>query len=50
MLLLVSMADCGEKGKQAKASDPVALKTQLEALEKTKQFKHMLHAPAQNNR
>ena len=50
MLLLVSMAGCGEQGKQAKASDPVVLKTQLEALEKAKQVKRMLQDAAMHQR
>jgi len=40
------MAGCGEQGKQAKASDPVVLKTQLEALDKAKQVKRMLQDAA----
>lgn len=36
ILLFLSIAGCGEQDKPAKASDPVALKVQLEALGKVK--------------
>jgi len=46
MLLFISITGCGEQDKQAKASDPVVLKTQLEALDKAKQVERMLQDAA----
>jgi hypothetical protein len=41
MRLFISITGCGEKDKQAKASDPVVLITQLEALDKAKQVERI---------
>jgi predicted small lipoprotein YifL len=50
ILWFVSITGCGEKDKQAKASDPVVLKTQLEALDKAKQVEGMLQDAAVQQR
>jgi predicted small lipoprotein YifL len=50
MLLFISITGCGEKDKQAKTSDPVVLKTQLEALDKAKQVEGMLQDAAAQQR
>jgi hypothetical protein len=42
VLLFISITGCEEKDKQAKASAPVVLKTQLEALDKAKQVERVL--------
>ena len=46
MLLFILITGCGEKDKQAEASDPVVFKTQLEALDKAKQVERMLQDAA----
>jgi predicted small lipoprotein YifL len=50
VLLVISTTGCGEKGEQAKTSDPVVLKTQLEALDKAKKVEGMLQDAAQQQR
>ena len=51
MLLFISMTTaCGGQDKQAKASDSVVLKTQLEALGKAKQVERMLQDAAVQQR
>jgi len=50
LLLFVSIAGCEEKDKQAKASDPVAFKTQREALDKAKQVESTLQDAAEQQR
>jgi hypothetical protein len=50
MLLFISTTACGDQDKQAKASDPVVLKTQLEALDKAKQVERMLQDAAVQQR
>ena len=50
LLLFTSMTGCEEKDQQAKTSDPVVLKTQLEALEKAKQVEHVLQDEAVQQR
>jgi hypothetical protein len=50
MLLFISITACGDQDKQAKASDPVVLKTQLEALDKAKQVERMLQDAAVQQR
>ena len=50
ILLFISITGCGEKDKQAKTSDPVVLKTQLEALDKAKQVEGMLQDAAGQQR
>ena len=50
LLLFISITGCGEKEKQAKAPDPVVLKTQREALDKAKQAESMLQDAAVQQR
>ena len=50
VLLLMSVIGCGEKGKQANTSDPVALKTQREALDQAKQVESTLQDAAAQQR
>jgi hypothetical protein len=50
MLLFISITACGDQDKQAKASDPVVLKTQLEDLDKAKQVERMLQDAAVQQR
>ena len=50
MLLFISIAGCGEQDKQAKAPNPVVLKTQLEALNKAKQVESTLQDAAVQQR
>ena len=50
ILLFISITGCGEKDKQAKTSEPVVLKTQLEALDKAKQVEGMLQDAAVQQR
>ncbi|MFZ2171237.1 MAG: hypothetical protein WAW61_16575 [Methylococcaceae bacterium] len=50
LLLFISITGCGEKDKQAKASDSVVLKTQLEALDKAKQVERSLQDAAEKQR
>ena len=49
-LLVISTTGCGEKGEQAKTSDPVVLKTQLEALDKAKKVEGILQDAAEQQR
>ncbi len=46
LLLFITVTGCEEKDKQAKALDPVVLKSQLEALDKAKQVEHLLQDKA----
>lgn len=46
LLLFITVTGCEEKDKQAKAPDPVVLKSQLEALDKAKQVEHLLQDKA----
>ena len=50
VLLVISTTGCGEKGEHAKTSDPVVLKTQLEALDKAKKVEGMLQDAAEQQR
>jgi hypothetical protein len=50
LLWFISIAGCSEQDKPAKAEDPVALKTQLEALNKAKQVERMLQDEALQQR
>jgi len=50
VLLVISNTGCGEKGEQPKTSDPVVLKTQLEALDKAKKVEGMLQDAAEQQR
>lgn len=50
ILLFISIVGCSEPDKPAKASDPVVLKTQLEALGKAKQVERKLHDEAAQQR
>lgn len=50
LLLFTSMTGCEEKDKQAKTTDPVVFKTQLEALEKAKQVESKLQDAATQQR
>jgi predicted small lipoprotein YifL len=50
ILWFISIAGCGEQDKPAKASEPVVLKTQLEALDKAKQVERMLQDAAEQQR
>jgi hypothetical protein len=52
MLLSLSISGCGKQDQQARSSDPVALKTQLqlETLDKAKQVEGMLLDSAAHQR
>jgi hypothetical protein len=50
ILLFISITGCEEKDKQAKASDSIMLKTQLEALDKAKQVERTLQDSAEQQR
>jgi hypothetical protein len=50
MLLFIAITACGEKDKQANASDPVVFKTQVEALDKAKQVEDILQDAAAQQR
>ena len=50
VLLFIAIAGCGEKDKQAKTSDPVVFKTQMEALDKAKQVESTLQDAAAQQR
>ena len=50
LLLLISIAGCGENDEQAKTSGPVVLKTQLEALDKAKKVEGVLQDAAGQQR
>ena len=50
MLLFISVTGCGEQDQQAKASDNVVIKTQLEALDKAKQVERTLQDAAEQQR
>lgn len=50
LLLFISITGCGEKEKQAKAPDPIVLKTQREALNKAKRVERMLQDAAVQQR
>ena len=50
VLLFISITGCGEKDNQAKAPDPVVLKTQREALNKAKQVDNTLQDAATQQR
>jgi hypothetical protein len=50
ILLFISITGCGEQDKQAKASDPVVLKTQLETLKKAKQVESTVQDAAAQQR
>ena len=50
VLLVISTTGCGEKEEQTKTSDPVVLKTQLEALDKAKKVEGMLQDAAEQQR
>ena len=50
VLLVISGTGCDEKGQQAKTSDPVVLKTQLEALDKAKKVEGILQDAAEQQR
>jgi hypothetical protein len=47
LLLFISIVGCGKQDEQAKAADPVVLKTQLEALDKAKQVERILQDEAE---
>ena len=50
LLVFISITGCGEKDHQAKAPDPVAFKTQREALDKAKQVESTLQDAAAQQR
>ena len=50
LLLFTSITGCEEKDQQAKTSDPVVLKTQLETWEKAKQVEQVLQNEAAQQR
>lgn len=50
ILLFFLITGCGEKDKQAKASDPIVLKTQLEIWDKAKQVERMIQDAAVQQR
>jgi uncharacterized lipoprotein YehR (DUF1307 family) len=50
LLLVISTTGCGEKEEQTKTSDPVVLKTQLEALDKAKKVEEIIQDAAEQQR
>ncbi|MDD5267473.1 MAG: hypothetical protein PHO08_10140 [Methylococcales bacterium] len=50
VLLVILTTGCGEQDDQAKSSDPVVLKTQLESLNKAKKVEGILQDAAEQQR